>query len=91
MLLKDWAPDDLMLDWETERLVTRDRYNVLQAERERQGRKYWETSVPVHTPKIGYSRKYGGYDGHYEDPRPKPRLRRQRRFERHDIWYSGRR
>jgi hypothetical protein len=90
MLLKDWAPDDLILDWETERLVSEERYEVLQAERERQGRKYWKTSVPVHTPKIGSSRKYDGCEGYYEDQRPR-RLRRQRRFERHDIWYSGRR
>jgi hypothetical protein len=86
VLLKDWAPDDLMLDWESERLVTRDKYNVLQAERQRHGRTYWEASVPVHTPKIGYSRKYGANGGFYEEPRSKTRLRRQRRFERHDIW-----
>jgi len=90
VLLKDWAPDNLMLDWESERLVSKDKYNVLQAERQRQGRTYWESSVPVHTPKIGYSRKYG-HEEYYEEPRSKPRLRRQRRFVRHDIWYSGRR
>lgn len=89
MLLKDWAPEDLMLDWESERLVSREKYRALQAARERQGLRYWETSVPVHTPIAGFSKKYKTYDGGWEVP--KPRLRRQRRFERHDLWYSGRR
>jgi hypothetical protein len=89
ILLKDWAPDDLMLDWESERLVSRDRYRAIQAEREREGRRYRETSFPVHTPRMCRSKRYEAYEAYYDDPRP--RLRRQRRFERHDLWYSGRR
>jgi hypothetical protein len=89
MLLKDWAPEDLMLDWESERLVSKEKYIALQAARERDGLRYWEASLPVHTPRLGHSRKYSKYDNRWDDPRP--RLRRQRRFERHDLWYSGRR
>ena len=93
MLLKDWAPGDLMLDWESERLVSKEKYRALQAARERQGLRFQEASLPVHTPRLGHSQKYSKHDdyGHVRfDDRwidPRPRLRRQRKFERHDLWY----
>jgi len=85
MLLKDWAPEDLMLDWESERLVSREKYQALQAARERDGLRYREASLPVHTPRLGHSKRYSKYDDACWDD-PKPRLRRQRRFEYDDRW-----
>lgn len=85
VLLKDWTPEDLVLDWESERLVSQERHHALQAAREREGRRFRESSVPVHTPRRSHSRRYALYEGYYDDPRP--RLRRQRHFERHDLWY----
>ena len=101
VLLKDWAPKDLVLDWESERLVSRERFEVLEEvrRRERERRAYGASS--------NYYPSAGGYYGwdrdrerdrnrEYEVVVPryeegKRRLRRRGRMERHDIWYHGRR
>ncbi|RDW94929.1 hypothetical protein BP5796_00692 [Coleophoma crateriformis] len=38
MLLQDWAPSDLYLDWELEKMVSREQYDMLEAARSRPGR-----------------------------------------------------
>jgi hypothetical protein len=85
--LKNWAPPDLMLDWESEKLVSRDRYGTLQKERER---KYWDAvAYNSHAPQWQSSRHHQAYQPPHEHTQP--RLKRRRRMERHDIWSYGRR
>lgn len=78
MLLRDWVPRDMMLDWESERLVSKERYGVLQGKRERDMER--EGGRNRETNRSGYVRRYGNYEWAMDDPRP--RLRRKRRFER---------
>ena len=87
MLLKDWAPPDLVLDWRSERLVNRERHGVRERDRDR----YWESSYPINVPERHYVKhpRQPFYQQYYDEPRPK--LKRRRRFEMHDNWYGGRR
>jgi hypothetical protein len=86
--LKNWAPQDLMLDWETEKLVSRERYAALQREREK---KYWDAVAynSGYAPQWQSPRYHQTHQSQHE--RPQPKLRRRRRLEKHDIWTYGRR
>ena len=101
VLLKDWAPSDLVLDWESEKLISRERYEILEEarRRERERRAYWQNASY-------YPGAYRHFDrdrdrewersGYYEVVQPRydegrRRLRRRGRLERHDIWTYGRR
>lgn len=87
--LKNWAPQDLMLDWETEKLVSRERYGSLQKEREK---KYWDAMAynSGYAPQWqSSSRRHQAHQGQHEYSQP--RLRKRRRMEKHDIWTFGRR
>jgi len=86
-LLKDWAPKDMVLDWGSEKLRKKEK------EKERGYRNFsrkgiWE--VPKEKSRgERYCLHEGGRDGYgYES---KPKLRRSRRLDRHDIWYEGQR
>lgn len=95
-LLKDWAPDDLVLDSRSGRLVSRERYGELgrerlRRERERDYRVGWEREYREGEGRRGGDRYclHPGYDNYYEVGTP--RLRKKKKLERHDLWYSGRR
>ncbi len=94
ILLKNWAPADLVLDWESEKLVTKERFDILEEvrKRERERRSYSQSGpfyAGSYVPQVEYDRYYLPFHPHLEAGRP--RLRRRRRFERHDIWSFGRR
>lgn len=101
VLLKDWVPRDLVLDWESQRLVSADRFEILEEvrRRERERRAYW-LNASYHPGAGRYferdrdreRERSGGYEvvvPRYEEG--KRRLRRRGRLERHDIWTNGRR
>jgi hypothetical protein len=100
-LLKEWTPPDLVLDWESQRLVSKERYDVLEEvrRRERERRAYWQNAsyYPGAYRYIDRDRfGEGDGNGYYEVLQPryddgKRRLRRRGRLERHDIWTYGRR
>jgi len=74
-----------MLDWETERLVSREKYNALQKDRERRHRE-----AEAYNSGHASHRQSSRYYQQQHEP-SQPRLKRRRRFERHDIWTCGRR
>ena len=82
-LLKDWAPRDMVLDWGSEKLRK-------EREKERRYRNFSKKGVwEAPREKERYCLHEVGGDGYrYEG---KPKLRRSRRLERHDLWYEGRR
>ncbi|KAH8602913.1 hypothetical protein B0O99DRAFT_604653 [Bisporella sp. PMI_857] len=98
-LLKDWAPNDMVLDWRSEKLVSRDRYGDLgresvRKERDKDRRVGWQPREYRESKGWRDERKeryclHPDYEPYYEPS--KPRLRRSRRLDRHDIWYGGRR
>jgi hypothetical protein len=101
VLLKDWTPSDLVLDWESERLVSRERFDVLEEvrRRERERRAYW-LNASYHPGAYRHFERDRDRErerlGHYEVVQPrydegKRKLRRRGRMEKHDIWTSGRR
>ena len=99
VLLKDWAPPDLVLDWESEKLVSRERYALLEEvrRRERERRAYWQDAAYYpgayrhfgNEGEADRSRYYEVVQPRYDEGRR--RLRRRGRLERHDIWAYGRR
>jgi hypothetical protein len=89
MLLKNWVPENLVLDWESEKLVSRERHAVLEEVRRREVRPYWE-GHPVyktHRRDEGHYRSYD-YEPYREEERTPRKLRRSRKFERrgHRFW-----
>jgi hypothetical protein len=91
LLLKDWAPKDMVLDWEKEKLVRK-------GGRKKKYRNFSrkDAYAPEWTGGGGYGGKresdYGRYCLHEADYEAgTSRLRRSGRLDRHDIWYEGRR
>jgi hypothetical protein len=99
--LKDWTPPDLVLDWESERLVSRERYAVLEEvrRRERERRAYWQNASYYPEAYRHFERDRDAQrdrNAYYEVVQPRydegrRRLRRRGRFETHDIWTFGKR
>jgi len=90
--LKGWLPEDLVLDWRSERLVSRERYAAMEAERAGRKRQeeYWDGG------RLRRSKRFEGreWDRAFkrqreEEHRPR-RLRRVRRFEGWERGYHGR-
>ena len=90
--LKGWLPEDLVLDWRSERLVSRERYAAMEAERAGRKREeeYWDGG------RLRRSKRFEGRDWDRaferqkeEEYRPR-RLRRVRRFEGWERGYHGR-
>lgn len=40
--LRDWMPDDYVLDWQSEKFVSRQRLAELEAKRKKEREKYWD-------------------------------------------------
>ncbi|KAG9243384.1 hypothetical protein BJ878DRAFT_119842 [Calycina marina] len=99
-LLKDWAPNDMILDARSGKLVSSERYRDLgrdriRREKEKDRRVGWEREYREGGSRED-KRRYGvghclhpAYESFYEVGAP--RLRRKRRLERRDLWYGGRR
>jgi len=91
-LLKDWAPGDMHLDWESEKLVKRGR----KARNFSRKDAYAPEWTGGREKGKGHGRRHGEERERYclHEPgyeRGAPRLRRSGRLDRHDIWYEGRR
>ena len=90
--LKGWLPEDLVLDWRSERLVSRERYAAMEAERggRKREEEYWEGGRLRRIKRFEGREWDRGFERQREEESRPRRLRRVRKFEGWERGYYGR-